>query len=426
MKLITSKVKGMQDILPGESEKWLAVEEKFRKIAQTYGFKFIRTPILEHTELFEHSAGETSDIVEKEMYTFNDKAKRSLTLRPEGTAGVLRAVLENGLFNNTLPLKLMYISPCYRYESPQSGRFREFFQFGAEIFGSNSVFADIELISTAKALFERFGINNLRLELNSIGCKNCRAKYKTAIFEYFKNCKNLCNICQTRLKLNPMRILDCKNKICNENSNFSPIILDFLCKECLEHFDKLKQYLTKLQVKFTVNPKIVRGLDYYTKTVFEFILEESGSELTVCAGGRYDLLSEKFGGPPLPAIGFGIGIERFLLLAEKFKLFSKKPQNIEVYIAPISNFAIIKAFNLAEILRKNSIITEIDIKERNLASQLKYANKISAKYLLVLGDDEINNNTAKLKEMSSGREFKISLNDDFYDNFINLKNSAKI
>lgn len=422
MNLIAKRIRGMQDLLPEKSKNWETLEKIMKEEAEVYGFKLIRTPVLEQTELFERSVGNESDIVEKEMYTFEDKGNRSITLRPEGTAGVLRAVLENGLNNGPMPLKLMYISSCYRYEKPQSGRYREFFQFGLEVFGAPNSLADAELICLAKSILDRLTIKNLSLEINSIGCKECRKKYSEAMINYFKkNKEELCETCQKRLEKNPMRILDCKEKRCIEISKNAPVILDYLCKDCESHFDKVKSYLDVMNVKYTINPKIVRGLDYYSKTVFEFICELDGEKITICGGGRYDGLSKIMGGPDLPAIGLGMGIERILAVMERQEIEFQKPETIQVFIANADEKSREKAFELCESMRKSSIIAECNICERNLKSQMKYANKINAQFVLIVGEEEIKTKLANLKDMASGKEIKISLGEDFIKDFLNAQ-----
>ncbi len=419
MNLRTKRIRGMQDVLPSESKKWQTIEKVMTEEASLHGFKLIRTPVLEHTELFERSVGDTSDVVEKEMYTFKDKGDRSVTLRPEGTAGTLRAVLENGLHNLPMPLKLMYKSSCYRYEKPQTGRYREFFQFGLEIFGSPSASADAELIILAKSILERLQIQNISLEINSIGCKNCRKKYSEAIINYFKSKINsLCPTCQNRLEKNPLRILDCKNKVCSEICENAPIITDYICEECSEHFETLQEYLKSQNIEFKINPKIVRGLDYYSKTVFEFVCDiTENDKLTICGGGRYDGLSEILGGPQLCAIGLGFGLERILNIMETQKIMFPKDDSPKVYIASIGENAKKKAFELCGILRTAVIFAEMDIVDRNIKSQMKYADKIGAEYVLVIGDDEIAENRAILKNMKTGKESKISINEDFLNDF---------
>ena len=422
MNLISKRIRGMQDLLPEKSKNWETLEKIMKEEAEVYGFKLVRTPVLEQTELFERSVGDESDIVEKEMYTFNDKGNRSVTLRPEGTAGVLRAVLENGLNNGPMPLKLMYISSCYRYEKPQSGRYREFFQFGLEVFGAPIPVADAELICLAKSILDRLRIKNLSLEINSIGCKECRKKYSEAMINYFKeNKENLCETCQKRLEKNPMRILDCKEKKCREISKDAPVILDYLCEDCKNHFDMVKRYLDVMDVKYTVNPKIVRGLDYYSKTVFEFICELDGEKITICGGGRYDGLSKIMGGPDLAAIGLGMGIERILAVMEKQNIEFQKPETTQVFIANADEKSKEKALELCEIMRKSSIIAECNICERNLKSQMKYANKINVQFVLIIGEEETKTKLANLKDMASGKEIKISLGEDFIKDFLSAQ-----
>lgn len=422
MNLIAKRIRGMQDLLPVKSKEWETLEKIMKEEAEVYGFKLIRTPVLEQTELFERSVGNESDIVEKEMYTFKDKGDRSVTLRPEGTAGALRAVLENGLNNSPMPLKLMYISSCYRYEKPQSGRYREFFQFGLEVFGASTPLADAELICLAKSILDRLTIKDLSLEINSIGCKECRKKYNEAIIKYFKeNEENLCETCQKRLEKNPMRILDCKEKSCINISKNAPVILDYLCEDCEAHFGAVKRYLDVMNIKYTVNSKIVRGLDYYSKTVFEFVCELEGEKMTICGGGRYDGLSKIMGGPELSAIGLGMGIERILAVMEKQKIEFQKPESTQVFIANADEKSKEKAFELCEIMRKSSIMAECNICERNLKSQMKYANKINVQFVLIIGEEEIQTKKANLKDMASGKETQISLEEDFIKDFLNAQ-----
>ena len=422
MNLIAKRIRGMQDLLPVKSKEWETLEKIMKEEAEVYGFKLIRTPVLEQTELFERSVGNESDIVEKEMYTFKDKGDRSVTLRPEGTAGALRAVLENGLNNSPMPLKLMYISSCYRYEKPQSGRYREFFQFGLEVFGAPSPLADAELICLAKSILDRLTIKDLSLEINSIGCKECRKKYNEAIIKYFKeNEENLCETCQKRLEKNPMRILDCKEKSCINISKNAPVILDYLCEDCEAHFGAVKRYLDVMNIKYTVNSKIVRGLDYYSKTVLEFVCELESEKITICGGGRYDGLSKIMGGPELSAIGLGMGMERILAVMEKQKIEFQKPESIQIFIANADEKSKEKAFELCEIMRKSSIMAECNICERNLKSQMKYANKINVQFVLIIGEEEVQTKMANLKDMASGKEIQISLEEDFIKDFLNAQ-----
>lgn len=423
MNLIAKRIRGMQDILPGESEKWEYLENILKEKAKLFGFKIIRTPVLEHTNLFERSSGEASDIVEKEMYTFLDKGSRSVTLRPEGTAGVVRAVLENGLHNGNLPLKLMYVSSCYRYEKPQSGRFREFFQFGLEAFGAKSALADAEIICIAKSIFDDLGIKNLELEINAVGCKECKNTYNKAIKNYFKSYEDdLCGLCRDRLQRNAMRIFDCKNEKCKTLCKDAPIILEYLCKDCALHLEHLKEYLEVFNIKHKVNPHIVRGLDYYNKTVFEFIINKDGGPLTVCGGGRYDNLSSQLGGSDMCSVGFGIGMERLLMIMKDQDLSFGNDSNIYVYVVSLGEGCKNKSIEVSQRLRNIGIITQQDIAGRNLKSQVKYADKSGCNYCIFLGSQEIENNVVKVKDMVSGNESIISLGEDFEKYFLNLKN----
>lgn len=419
MNLITKRIRGMQDLIPEMSEKWDAVEKILKSEASAYGFKNIRTPVLESTELFRRSSGEESDIVQKEMYTFDDKGGRSVTLRPEGTAGVVRAVLENGLHNNALPLKVMYVASCYRYEKPQSGRLREFFQFGAEIFGTVSYLADAELIILGDSIFKRLGTANIGLEINSIGCTECRKNYVSAIKSYFKNYENdLCETCCGRLEKNPMRIFDCKDDGCHKICSNAPIILDYICDECREHFENLKKYLSSAGVQYAVNPKIVRGLDYYCRTVFEFVYHGAETPITVCGGGRYDGLSNDLGGPDLPALGFGIGIERLLTILEDQGISHERELAPAVFIACADESARPFALKLCQKLRNNSISALVDISGKKVKSQMKYADKVGAEYVLVVGNDEMNFMNGTLKHMKDSATFSISLKENFVEDFI--------
>ncbi len=315
MALVTKAIKGTKDVLPKDVYKNQYIEATCLGVAEQFGYKEIRTPVFEHTELFQRGVGDTTDVVQKEMYTFDDKGGRSITLRPEGTAGAVRSYLENGLCNEALPQKVCYNTSCYRYEKPQAGRLREFHQFGVECFGSASPLADAEIIALAKAIFDNLEVKDLSLEINSIGCPTCRAEYHKALKEYFNARKDeLCDTCKDRLDRNPMRILDCKSPVCSEIAKDAPVMLDYLCEECKEHFDKVQEYLKAQRIEFNINPKIVRGLDYYTKTVFEFVSDSIGAQGTVCGGGRYDGLVEELGGQKTASLGFGMGLERLMLL----------------------------------------------------------------------------------------------------------------
>lgn len=417
MALITNAIKGTLDVLPKESYKIQYVESAVREIAENFGFYEMRTPVFEHTELFQRSVGETTDVVQKEMYTFADKGGRSITLRPEGTAGAARAFLENGLFNEALPQKIYYLTSCYRYEKPQAGRLREFHQFGVEAFGAGSPAQDAEIIALANEVFNYLGVKNLTLEINSIGCPACRAAYQKALKAYFENYKSdLCDTCKGRLDRNPMRILDCKSPVCSKIAADAPKILDYLCDDCRAHFDAVQQYLNAMQIDFTVNPEIVRGLDYYTRTVFEFVSNEIGAQGTVCGGGRYDGLLEELGGKPMPACGFGMGLERLLLLMDAQNTPFPDRKGCDIYFASMGDKANLEAARLALDLRNEGLAAQFDTVGRALKAQMKYADKLGALYTVVLGDNELETRKAQLKNMKDGTLTEISL-DDFTDTF---------
>ncbi len=418
MKLITNKVYGAEDILPADSYKWQFVEDIMRGQAQSYGFREIRTPVFEHTVLFDRSVGDTTDIVQKEMYTFTTKGGDTISLKPEGTAGAARAMLEHGIYNEGYPVKVYYLTGCYRYEKKNFGRQREFHQFGMEVYGAASAYADAEVICAANSIFDRLGVRDISLEINSIGCPECRAKYYEALREYFSNRKDeLCETCHSRLERNPMRILDCKEQGCAEIAKDAPKVLDYICEECSKHFDDVKKCLDAVGISYKVNPTIVRGLDYYTRTVFEFVAPELG---TVCGGGRYDGLIEELGGQHTPSLGFGMGMERLLILLEKQGIELERPPVCDLYIAGISEAARVKAFELTEGVRNSSLIAECDIVGRKLKPQMKYADKIDAKFSMVLGDDDLQANKAKIKNMASGTTREVPLDEGFYDAFFNI------
>ncbi len=422
MGVITKKIKGTEDVLPKDSYRWQFVEDVMRKESAAYGFKEIRTPVFEHTELFARGVGQTTDVVQKEMYTFDTKGGESVTLRPEGTAGAARAVLEHGLVNDSLPIKASYFVSCYRYEKPQAGRLREFHQFGLECYGTQSPVADAELICAAQSIFDRLGIKQLRLEINSIGCPTCRAEYHKALKGYFGGCKDeLCDTCNSRLEKNPMRILDCKSPVCSKIAGGAPKITDYLCDECKEHFASVQKYLDAAGVEYTVNPTIVRGLDYYTKTVFEFVTDFIGAQGTVCGGGRYDGLIEELGGKHLPSLGFAMGIERLLMLMEKQGIEIPKPSTCDLYVAVMGESASLKSFEIIKAVRSCGLIAETDVVGRGLRAQMKYADKIGAKFSMVLGDNEIEQGKAVIKNMSSGEQTEIVLDDTFADKFMVLQ-----
>lgn len=422
MGVITKKIKGTEDVLPKDSYRWQFVEDVMRKESAAYGFKEIRTPVFEHTELFARGVGQTTDVVQKEMYTFDTKGGESVTLRPEGTAGAARAVLEHGLVNDSLPIKASYFVSCYRYEKPQAGRLREFHQFGLECYGTQSPVADAELICAAQSIFDRLGIKQLRLEINSIGCPTCRAEYHKALKEYFYGYKDeLCETCNSRLEKNPMRILDCKSPVCSKIAGGAPKITDYLCDECKEHFASVQKYLDAVGVEYTVNPTIVRGLDYYTKTVFEFVTDFIGAQGTVCGGGRYDGLIEELGGKHLPSLGFAMGIERLLMLMDKQGIEIPKPSTCDLYVAVMGESASLKSFEIIKAVRSCGLIAETDVVGRGLRAQMKYADKIGAKFSMVLGDNEIEQGKAVIKNMSSGEQTEIVLDDTFAEKFMVLQ-----
>jgi len=405
-------VKGTQDVLPGESFKWQYIEKTVLETAGLYGFSEIRTPVFEYTDLFLRSVGDTTDVVQKEMYTFEDKGGRSLTLRPEGTAGVVRSMIERGLLNQALPQKVCYLTACYRYEQPQAGRFREFHQFGAELFGSANPQADVEVILLAKSLLGAFGIDDVELRLNSIGCPDCRRTYQDALKKYFISYKeDLCKTCLDRLERNPMRILDCKSPACKEIAQGAPQVLDYICKGCSEHFDAVRQGLGALGIAYTIDPDIVRGLDYYTRTVFEFVSTKIGSQGTVCGGGRYDGLVEQLGGAKVPALGFGMGLERLKSVIDLMQDAYPAPPVTNVYIASMGDKAAAKAAGLAALLRAEGFAAQHDLMGRSLKAQMKFADKIGTKYVLVLGDSELESGAAQLKNMADGVAHEIKLDE---------------
>lgn len=412
MKLLTKAPRGTQDLLPRDSYKWQFVENLVLETARLFGFRETRFPTFEHTELFQRSVGDTTDVVQKEMFTFEDRGGRSLSLRPEGTAGTVRSVLENGLLNDALPQKLCYIISCFRNERPQAGRFKEFHQFGVEMFGSALPGADAEVIGVADEIFKMLGIENLELQINSIGCADCRKEYQKALKQYFsENLDRLCDTCKERLEKNPMRILDCKVPECAEIAKNAPKVLDYICEDCSKHFEQVKLTLTAMDIPFVVNPAIVRGLDYYTRTVFEFVSNDLGAQSTVCGGGRYDGLVETMGGKPTPALGFGMGLERLIMILEKQGIEIPQPSNCDIYIATLGERAQLKAAQLIHLLRKEGFYAEFDTVGRGLKAQMKYADKIGARLSFVLGDDEVESCKAKVKDMETGEVQEVEFKD---------------
>ena len=418
MALLAKKPKGTADVVPSKSYMWHTVEKLASETAEQFGFKEIRIPTFEDTGLFVRSVGETTDVVQKEMYTVSAAGDSTFTLRPEGTAGVMRAMLENGVMNEGFPQKVFYILSCFRHENVQAGRLREFHQFGCEMVGSASPRADAEVISLAKNVLDRVGLQNIVLNLNSIGCPECREKYRQALREYFEPHRDeLCRTCQERLDKNPMRLLDCKSAEDQAIAKDAPLILDYLCDDCRAHFESVKGYLDIMGIDYVVNPKIVRGLDYYTRTVFEFITTEIGAQGTVCAGGRYDGLIEELGGAKTPALGFGMGLERLLLVMQKQGCDFMQDKTCDLYIATMGDNAVKKALSMTTALRGEGFFVEYDLVERGLKPQMKYADKIGAKFVIVLGDNEIESGNAKLKNMATGEQTDITLGDGLVDSF---------
>ena len=418
MALLVKKPKGTADVVPSKSYMWHTVEKLTAETAQQYGFKEIRIPTFEDTGLFVRSVGETTDVVQKEMYSVSAAGDSQFTLRPEGTAGVMRAMLENGVMNEGFPQKVYYILSCFRHENVQAGRLREFHQFGCEMVGSASPRADAEVISLAKSVLDRVGLQNIVLNLNSIGCPECREKYRQALREYFEPHRDeLCRTCQERLDKNPMRLLDCKSAEDQAIAKDAPVILDYLCDDCKKHFEGVKEYLGIMGIDYVVNPKIVRGLDYYTRTVFEFITTEIGAQGTVCAGGRYDGLIEELGGAKTPALGFGMGLERLLLVMQKQGCDFMQDKTCDLYFATMGEASVNKALCLTRAARDEGFFVEYDLVERGLKPQMKYADKIGAKFVIVLGDNEIESGKAKLKNMATGEQTDISIGDDFVPQF---------
>ena len=411
--MLTKAPRGTKDITPKDAYKWNYVENKFREICSLFGYEEMRTPVFEHTELFKRSVGDTTDIVQKEMYSFTDKGGRDITLKPEGTAGVVRAFIENKLYADTQPTKLFYITPCFRYERPQAGRQRQFHQFGIEALGSDKPSLDAEVIALAVQFFTEVGLKDLAVSINSVGCPTCRAEYNARLKEYLdKKSDVLCETCLERKDKNPMRVIDCKNPTCKENFNDIPFLVDHICDDCKDHFEKLQTYLKEMDINFVVDKTIVRGLDYYKKTAFEIISNDIGSQSTVCGGGRYDGLVEQLGGPKgVSGIGFALGAERLLLTMENNNIEIENPYATDIFIVTIGDEAKTKSFKLLKDLRTNHISAENDHLDRSVKAQFKYSDKINAKFTIVIGDDELANDTATLKNMSTSEQTTIKLSE---------------
>lgn len=407
------KPRGTMDILPEDIPYFRYIEDTTRRVAEDYGFREIRFPTFEFTELFQRGVGGSTDVVQKEMYTFADRdEERTLTLRPEGTACVARAVIENGRTSDPMPLKLYYIINCFRHEKPQAGRSREFFQFGVELFGAPSARADISIIALADSVIRELGIKGAKLHLNSIGCPDCRPAYHDALKAYFADRREeLCDTCRGRLETNPLRILDCKSPICSAIADEAPKSVDYLCDDCRAHFETLRSGLDMLGISYDFDPRLVRGLDYYTRTVFEFTCDIIGAQSAVCGGGRYDGLMEEIGGPKLPGIGFAMGITRLKLAMENSGVTVQPPKTPLLYIAPMGDSAASRAMVITETLRKEGLFAETDIAVRSLKAQMKYADKIGAHYTLILGDSELESGKAVLKDMRSSTQTEVSIDD---------------
>lgn len=414
-----NRPKGTKDVLPNEVYKWQYIENVVKECLKERNFKEIRTPVFEHTELFVRGVGDGSDIVNKEMYTFLDKGERSITLKPEGTASIMRALIENGLDNEPMPQKLFMLTPCFRYEKPQSGRLREHHQFSLEALGSSSPVMDFEIISAVKTIFDRLNFKNYVLNINSIGCKECRKNYVEALKNYYsKHIDNMCEDCKVRFEKNALRLLDCKDPRCAEYKKDAPKPRQYLCENCKAHFETLLNLLRENNINFVVNDNIVRGIDYYSNTVFEFMADENGALSTICGGGRYNGLVAELGGKDLPGVGVGLGIERMLILLEKNGITIPNSEKLDLYIANASSNEILTAVKIANELRNMFVSVEFDSMDRSLKAQMKYANKIGAKYVMILGEEEVRTGKAKLKNMSQPQEIEVSLSD--------LKNIADI
>lgn len=408
--MLTTRPRGTNDLLPEEIEKWHYLESILRQVAALYGYQEIRTPIFEHTELFQRGVGESTDIVEKEMYTFLDRGERSLTLRPEATASTVRAFLEHKLYAGSLPLKFYYVGPMFRYDRPQAGRYRQFHQFGVEAFGSQDPGLDAEVIAMAMDIYERLGLHDLVVELNSVGCPHCRQAHRQVLQEYLKEkVTALCATCQGRFAKNPLRILDCKNAHCRELVAEAPTIEQMLCEECRDHFQLVQEYLQELQVPYTLNPSLVRGLDYYTKTAFEIVAQGIGAQSSIGGGGRYDDLIEECGGPAMPGIGYAMGLERILLTLEEQGVVLPTQAKTQIFLAALGEEAQKIGAGLAQELRKAGVIVERDYLGRSLKAQLKAANRLQTAITVILGEEELAKGAAVVRKMQEGRQKVVPL-----------------
>lgn len=413
--MLTNAPKGTKDILPTQVHKWHYVERSFAEICRRYGFKEVRTPIFEHTELFTRGIGDTTDVVQKEMYTFQDHGNRSITLKPEGTASAVRAFIEHKQYAEVQPTKYYYITPCFRYEKPQSGRLREFHQFGIEVFGTPNMLADAEVICLGYEFLTSLGITEIELRINSVGCPECRKKHREALREFLApKYDDLCDTCKTRYEKNPMRILDCKSPICQALVQGAPMMLDYLCDDCKQAFTALQANLTAMGIPYVVDPGIVRGLDYYTKTAFEFVTTKIGAQGTVCGGGRYDHLVEEVGGPPIPGVGFGLGIERLIMLMEANGAQFPEENLVDAFIAVIGEEAKAYGLKLCRELRAKGLVAELDTLSRNIKGQFKYADRLNAKYTVVIGENELAEGAATVKNMAASTQEQVKF-EQLYD-----------
>lgn len=405
-------LKGTKDIFGDEMRKWLEMEETIRGLCDDFGFTQIRTPMFEFTNLFQRSVGDTTDVVQKEMYSFIDKGENAITLKPESTAGVARSYIEHNMGADVQPIKVYYMSPTFRYEKPQAGRQRQFHQFGVEMFGSDSPTADAEIISIGYELLKRMGINKVELHINSLGDPECRKKYNEALKAFLETKKDgLCPLCNERREKNPLRVLDCKNPACQEMFHDAPTVLDTLGEGCKAHFEKVQELLTAMGIPFVIDPKIVRGLDYYTKTVFEFVSCDIGAQGTVCGGGRYNGLIEEIGGKPTPGVGFGAGMERLILAKEAEQGNTLLPATRDLFLGYRGEEATITAYKLITELRSVGISAESDHLQRSVKAQMKFANKIGAKYSAIIGESELENQMINLKNMETGETKEVAFND---------------
>ncbi|HHY90696.1 MAG TPA: histidine--tRNA ligase [Clostridiales bacterium] len=404
--------RGTKDVLPSEVYKWNYVENLFRSVCNRFGYKEIRTPIFEETRLFQRGVGETTDIVQKEMYSFKDNGGREITLKPEGTAPVVRSFIENKLYSEPQPTKLFYVTPCFRYERPQAGRLRAFHQFGIEVFGTDDPSVDAEVISVAMCFFNELGLKDLELRINSIGCPDCRKRYNQVLKEYLKEkLPNLCDTCKDRYERNPMRVIDCKVESCKKELKDIPWMLDYICDTCKEDFEKLKESLSLMGIDYLVDPSIVRGLDYYTKTAFEIVSNKIGAQGTVCGGGRYDGLIEELGGPPTPGVGFGMGIERLLLTLDNNEISIPKPKALDVFIIAAEENSRKEATRLLYQLREKGFSADKDYMNKSMKAQFKTADRLNAAYAIIVGEDELRRNAVLIKDMRTGEQTEVALND---------------